>query len=110
MHLLQILEEKLHFNSMQFGLKSQTSTTDACLILKETVNKCSTKKGKSYCLFVDLSKAFDNVDHFTLGKLLLKRNIPPDIVLFMMFYLRNQTARIVWNGEKGLYRILEKGV
>ena len=110
MHVLQLLEEKLHFNSRQFGFKRQTSTTDACLILKETVNKYITRGGKSFCLFVDLSKAFDNIDHFRLGRLLLQRNIPPDIVLFMMFYLRNQTARIVWNGAKGSYRRIEKGV
>ena len=28
----------------------------------------------------------------------------------MMFYLRNQTARILWNGTKGLYHNIEKGV
>ena len=110
MHILQYLEEKVFFNSRQFGFKRQTSTTDACLILKETVNKYITKGGKSFCLFVDLSKAFDNIDNFRLGKLLLKRNIPPDIVLFIMFYLRNQTARIVWNGAKGSYRRIERGV
>ena len=84
-HILQVFEEKLHFHSRQFGFKLHTSTTDACLVLKETVNKYITKGGKTFCLFVDLSKAFDNVNHFKLGKLLLKRNIPPDIVLFMMF-------------------------
>ena len=79
--------------------------------LKETVHKYITnEKGKVYCLFVDLSKAFDNVDHFQLGQLLLQRRIPPDIVLFILHYLRNQKARIVWNGEKGNYINIEKGV
>ena len=110
MHLLQLLEEKIHFNTRQFGFKSHTSTADACLILKETIHKYSSKGGKAFCLFVYLSKAFDNVNHFTLGQMLLRKNISPDIVFFMMFYLRNQTARILWNGTKALYHNIEKGV
>ena len=90
---------------------SHTSTTDACLILKETINKYSTNKGeKAFCLFVDLSKAFDTVNHFKLGHMLLRKNIPPDIIFFIMFYLRNQTARILWHGTGGSYRRIEKGV
>ena len=76
MHLLQFLEEKIHFNTRQFGFKSHTSTADACLILKETIHKYSSKGGKAFCLFVDLSKAFDNVNHFTLGQMLPRKKYP----------------------------------
>ena len=110
LHILDILTDKLHFSSRQFGFKSQTSTTDACLILKETVNRYMNKGGKAYSLFVDLSKAFDNVDHFMLGEILLQRNIPPDLVLLIMYYLRNQEARIIWNHVKGTYHNIERGV
>ena len=110
LHILEILSDKLHFSSRQFGFKSQTSTTDACLILKETVNRYMNKGGKAYSLFVDLSKAFDNVDHFILGEILLQRNIPPDIVLLIMYYLRNQEARIIWNNAKGEYFNIDRGV
>ena len=111
MQLLEIISEKIFFNVRQFGYRKHTSTSDACLILKETISKYIAHKNcKSYGLFVDLSKAFDNVDHFLLGKLLLQRKIPPDIVLLLMHYLRNQYARVVWNGEKGDYCIIEKGV
>ena len=81
------------------------------MILKETIYKYVNKgRDKVYCLFVDLSKAFDNVDHVKLGRILLKRNLPPDIVFFLMHYLSNQSARIIWNGEKGEYRHIHKGV
>ena len=42
--------------------------------------------------------------------MLLQRNVPPDIALFLIHYLRNQRARIVWNGVMGEYRYIEKGV
>ena len=109
-HILDILEEKLFFNARQFGFKKGTSTTDACLLLKETVNKYIQNKRKSYGMFIDLSKAFDNVNHFKLGKLLIKRKIPPDIILFLLYYLRNQKARVLWKNEKGEYFRIEKGV
>ena len=110
LHILEVVLNRIHFNSRQFGFKSQTSTTDACLVLKETVNSYITKGGKAFALFIDLSKAFDNVNHFILGKILVQRNVPPDIVLLLMYYLRNQKARIVWNGVKGKYYTIEKGV
>ena len=110
-HVLDILKEKVHFNIRQFGYEQFTSTTDACLVLKETVNKyISNKDSKVYGLFVDLSKAFDKVDHFRLGRIFLERKLPPDLILFLMYYLRNQKARIVWKGQHGDYVQIEHGV
>ena len=45
-----------------------------------------------------------------MGRILIKRAIPPDIVLLLMHYLRNQKARVVWNGAKGDYINIDKGV
>ena len=50
------------------------------------------------------------VDHFILGNILLDKNIPADLVLLLMHYLRNQTARVVWNGTKGGYHTIDEGV
>ena len=69
------------------------------------------KKFKSgYVTFVDLSKAFDLVDHFILGNKLLEKNVPVDIVFILMSYLRNQSARIKWNNFISDEYIIEKGV
>ena len=87
MHVMENIEENLDFNMRQFGFRKGASTTDACYIMKETINLYTKKGGKAFGLFVDLSKAFDTVDHFMLGDILLKRNIPPDIISFLMFYL-----------------------
>ena len=110
-HILDIISEKISFNNNHFGYRKYTSTTDACLILKETINKYITYPNeKVFCLYVDLSKAFDKLDHILLGHILIKRKLPPDLVLFLMHYLMNQRARILWNGSKGDYYNVRRGV
>ena len=106
MHLLEVLEEKITFNMRQFGFERGTSTTDTTLILKEVVHKYTKNKGKVFSAFIDLSKAFDRVNHFKLGNILMKKDVPVDVVMLIIHYLRNQSANISWDGEKGEYLTL----
>lgn len=110
LHMLSILEEKIFFNFRQYGFRKGCSTADACYVLKETVHSYIGSKGKAFVAFIDLSKAFDKVDHFVLGEQLLQRDIPPDITLILMHYFCNQSARICWNGGRGSYMKIEQGV
>ena len=110
LHILSILEEKIHFNPRQFGFKKGCSTSDACLFLKETIYEYTKNRNIAYVAFIDLSKAFDRVDHFLLGEQLIQENIPPDIILILLNYLRNQAARVCWNEAKGDYVNINKGV
>ena len=109
-HILMILEEKITFNFRQFGFLKGCSTTDACLVVKEVVQPYMKKKGSAYSAFIDLSKAFDKVNHFKMGNILLQRAVPPDIVILIMSYLRNQSARVCWDNSKGSYYFINRGV
>ena len=110
MHLLSILEERVSFNCRQFGFEKGKSTSDACLLLKEIIHEYTKNKNKAYVAFIDLSKAFDKVNHFILAHKLLEASIPPDIVLILIHYLRNQKARVCWNEAKGHYIHINNGV
>ena len=110
MHILQILTEKIIFNHRQFGFRRGVSTTDACYLLKEVMHNYSKGKQCGYATFIDMSKAFDRVDHFKLGKKLMSRNIPIDIIYLIMHYLRNQQANVVWKGASSHFSYLEEGV
>lgn len=53
----------------QFAFTKGMSTSDACLVLKETVNMYMKNRGSACVCFMDLSKAFDRVDHIKLGNI-----------------------------------------
>ena len=86
------------------------STNDAYFILRETVTLNRKGNGKAFAAFIDISKAFDKVNHNILSNMLLEKNIPLDIVFILMTYLRNQKARIVWNKQNGNYQHINLGV
>lgn len=108
--ILDFLSEKINFNSRQFGFLSKASTSHATLLIKEIAFNYTKNKSNVYTLFADLSKAFDRVDHFKLGSMLIDRGVPTDIVKIIMVYLRNQFGRIKWNDSNGEYKIVNKGV
>ena len=111
MHILDILEEKLFFDFRQLGFSKHMSTNDAYFILRETVTPYTKGNGKGFATFIDLSKAFDKINHNILGNMLLERNIPPDIVFTLMINLRNQKVIvIVWNKQNGNYQHINLGV
>ena len=45
----------------QFGFRRGRSTTDAVFVLHSVIQKVLSEKGRLYCAFVDLKKAFDSV-------------------------------------------------
>ena len=109
-YLLNIIAEENSINPRQFGFSRGVSTTDTCFLLKEVVYEYSKSKKTAIIRFIDLSKAFDKVDHFELGKMLMNEDIPIDIVFILVHYFRNQSAKIVWKDESSKYRQIEWGV
>ena len=45
----------------QFGFRKGRSTTDAIFVLNAIIQKILNEKGRLFCTFIDLNKAFDNV-------------------------------------------------
>ena len=74
MVVMSLYEKQLSSDSLQFGFKKQSSCSHALFTVRNTVqhyvkNGCTV----SICA-LDLSKAFDKVDHFGLLQLLMNRH------------------------------------
>ena len=54
-------EENNVISDSQFGFRRGRSTTDAIFLLQSLIQKVLNQKGRLYCAFVDLQKAFDSV-------------------------------------------------
>ena len=67
----QILREE------QGGFRKGYSPSDRMFVLNALIKKHFKGKGKLYVAFLDLSRAFDNVDRIILFRTLLGTGIPP---------------------------------
>ena len=66
--LLNFLEQNQDLFDGQFGFRSSLSTTHAILLITDKIQRAIENKLYSCGIFLDLSKAFDTVNHTTLLK------------------------------------------
>ena len=57
---------------LQFGFRSNHSTSQSTFVLKEIVQYYTNNDSNVYCMLLDASKAFDHVHHIKLFKLLIE--------------------------------------
>lgn len=115
--------EKLVFNQLseyinhgnilspfQSGFRPNFSTTTA--LLKFTNDVFSSFDGGQLtgAIFIDLSKAFDMVDHYLLLDKLYSIGLNQNALLWFNAYLHNRRQCVVFQGFQSDYLIVEKGV
>lgn len=108
--ILNHLEGSLTLNHRQFGFRRFTSTSMATLILKETIRSYMFKNSKVYAAFIDLSKAFDKVNHKILVNKLCKSSLSPVIVNIIKEMYSKQKVYVKFQDNIGDFWLLENGV
>ena len=94
--LLNRYSEMLYSAHNQFGFKKESST-DLCLFtFKQIVQLYLEQSSCVYVCFLDISKAYDRVNHFKLFRKLIKRNLPLCIVKLLVYWYCSQTLYIRW--------------
>ena len=94
--ILFILDNNI-LHSNQSGFRNGFSTSSAALDVKEHIIK-SLEKNKFVCaVLIDLSKAFDTVDHSILLKKLLSYGFRDTSFEWCESYLRNRQQRVFVN-------------
>ena len=92
--LLEKINPYVTLNDRQHGFRSNHSTSTAYWVFKETVSQYVDSNSDVYSCFIDLSKAFDYVDHNILMKRLHDCGIPDIIVNLVQHWYANQWAAV----------------
>ncbi len=84
------LKNYLPINNLHFRFRKCTSTIMAAAVIKEVVANYYFKGSKVYSAFIDMSKAFDKVNHFTLLTELVNTRVSPSIINILKYIYQNQ--------------------
>ena len=97
-------------SDLQFGFKSNHSTTSCTFVLQEVVNHFTQNGSNVYTVLLDASKAFDRVHYVKLFRLLLHRDLNPIIIRFLLNLYTNQKLCVQWGNHSSDYYNVSNGV
>ena len=80
----------------QFGFRNNHSTDMCMFAFQQVVDLYVSMNSPVYICYLDASKAFDRINHWTLFKKLLHRSIPVVIIRIIMYWYTQQTFVVQW--------------
>ena len=91
--------KKINLSPYQFAYRGDSSTILANAILREILNSNIDGDSTIYSCLLDLSKAFERVDHAKLLTKLQENHLPPFILNMIKFILFNTRICVNFNGS-----------
>jgi hypothetical protein len=104
------MDHLFNTNHRQFAYKKNASTLLAHLMLKEVTATYAERNSYSCAAFLDLSKAFDRVNHAKLFKILEKKQWDPGIIELMKSWYKNQYVSVKLQDASSKCWLLGNGV
>ena len=68
-------------------------------LIKNVISRYCNNGSTVHGCFLDANKAFDRVDHSSLFKKLLQRNLSPVVVRILLTWYMDQRAGVLWSGS-----------
>lgn len=93
------LENNEILSRTQFGFRQGKNTTDAVLEIVEGVYPALDKGEKVGGVFLDLSKAFDTVDHVRMAETLARVGVRGNCLKLFKSYLQSRTQQVKLRGD-----------
>lgn len=109
-HLNYFLEQNNIIPDYSFGFKKKTSAINCVNTLISHVHNAKRNKKVVIATFLDLSKAFDNVDIKILLKKLSELKVPTAIVNWIYYYLKKRNTKLILNDGTVLTTTTNKGL
>ena len=78
--ILPVIKENINLSTCQFGYREQTSTMLAVTLLKETIRSYIDESSSVYACFLDMSKAFERINHEILLAKMQSKGLPPFVI------------------------------
>ena len=100
---------KLLYNS-QYGYRQGHSTETACLELIDKLHQQLENNERPLCVFIDLSKAFDTLNHAILLSKLKYYGLDDNAVAWFRSYLSNRKQYVQIDDVKSSVKNIETGV
>ena len=108
--LLPTLERYISISLNQFGYRKGTSTTMAVLTVKEIISKYVKSGTEVHAAFLDMSKAYDCLNHHTLIEKLLDSELPLSVVAILKSLYFNQEFHTSYNDSKSGKHCIGNGI
>ena len=104
--ILQVWGHSLTSDSLQFGCKAKTSTTQCSWLVTEVVQLFLRQGSHPIVTLLDCKAAFDTCKFATLFTRVLKKGVPAIVVRALMFTYQHQYAWVRWGkARSGLFTI-----
>ena len=97
--LLFRIEPYIQLNDRQHGFRKRYSTDTACFTLKETILNYTNSNSDVYACFIDISKAFDSVNHGILIDKLHMAGMPEGLTRLIEYWYKNQYVRVQYKNS-----------
>jgi exonuclease III len=108
--LLERMQNELSTVCNQFGFKRKLGTDMCIFTLKQILEFYKCKNSPVYVCFLDASKAFDRINHWSLFRKLIKRGVNIVLLRLLVYWYRSQQFCIRWGSAISSFFNISNGV